>query len=89
LVLGERRHRGSEQQTAEFLDRLAALPIELAAEMPDDARVLGMARRHRLTFYDAAYLELAQRQRIALATLDDELAAAAQAEGVVLVGSSS
>jgi len=37
-------------------------------------------------FNDAAYLELAQRERIALATLDDELAAAARAEGVVLVG---
>jgi predicted nucleic acid-binding protein len=42
--------------------------------------------RHRLSFYDAAYLELAQRHRIALATLDDDLAAAARTEGVALVG---
>jgi predicted nucleic acid-binding protein len=85
LVLGERRRRASERYTAEFLGRLQQLPIELAA-LPNDADVLALARRHRLTFYDAAYLELARRERIALATLDDKLAAAARAEGVALIG---
>jgi predicted nucleic acid-binding protein len=87
LLLGERRRGGSERQTALFLDRLAMLPIELA-EIPDEAKLISVARRHRLSFYDAAYLELAQRRRIALATLDHQLAAAAQAEGITLVGSS-
>jgi predicted nucleic acid-binding protein len=85
VVLGERRRRASEQYTAEFLDYLQQLPIEIAA-LPDPTSVLALARRHRLTFYDAAYLELAQRERIALVTLDDALAAAARAEGVALVG---
>jgi predicted nucleic acid-binding protein len=49
--------------------------------------VLALARQHRLTFYDAAYLELAQRENIPLATLDDDLAAAARAEDVRLIGS--
>jgi predicted nucleic acid-binding protein len=85
VLLGERRQRISEDYAASFLDRLERCSIELAA-LPDHASVLLLARRHRLTFYDAAYLELAQRERIALATLDDELAAAARAEGVALVG---
>jgi predicted nucleic acid-binding protein len=88
LLLGERRGRASPQQTAQFLDRLAILRIELA-EIPDEVGTMNLARRHRLSFYDAAYLELAQRERIALATLDDELAAAAHAEGVALVGAAS
>jgi len=61
LLMGERRGRASEQQTAKFLNRLAILRIELA-EFPDEFRAMTLARRHRLSFYDAAYLELAQRQ---------------------------
>jgi predicted nucleic acid-binding protein len=49
----------------------------------------GAVRPGRLSFYDAAYLELAQRHRVALATLDDGLATAAHAESVALVGSGS
>jgi hypothetical protein len=41
-----------------------------------------LARRYRLTVYDAAYLELALREAVALATLDQALVAAARAEGV-------
>ena len=48
--------------------------------------VFALAQRHRLTFYDAAYLELAQRERIPLATLDQAIARAAIAEGVPLIG---
>ncbi len=47
---------------------------------------MALARRHGLTVYDAAYLELALREGIDLATLDTELADAARAEGVSLVG---
>jgi predicted nucleic acid-binding protein len=54
--------------------------------MPNEAQVMGLARRHRLTVYDAAYLELALREGVALATLDGPLAAAAKAEGVPVLG---
>ena len=84
VLSGERRGRITEQHTARFLDRLERFPIDLAA-LPEGTAVLALARRHRLTFYDAAYLELARRDNIALATIDDNLAAAAQAEGVSLV----
>lgn len=43
-----------------------------------------LARRHRLTFYDALYLALALREGLPLATLDRALAGAAQREGVAL-----
>jgi len=46
--------------------------------------VLRLAQTHRLSVYDAAYLELAQRHRVELATLDADLMAAARAEAVEL-----
>jgi predicted nucleic acid-binding protein len=84
LLVGERRGRASQRQTEEFLIRLARLRIG-TAPVRDDADIFFFARRHRLTFYDAAYLALAQREQIALATLDQNLAMAAGAEGVPLV----
>jgi predicted nucleic acid-binding protein len=47
---------------------------------------LRLAERHKLTVYDAAYLELAQRRGLPLATLDSELRDAANTEGVILLG---
>jgi len=47
---------------------------------------LFLAEKHRLTAYDAAYLELAKREALPLATLDRELRRAAVAEGVELLG---
>jgi predicted nucleic acid-binding protein len=84
MLIGERRKRISQDQTEYFLARLSRLHIAEAAR-PDDAGIFALARRHRLTFYDAAYLELAHREELALATLDDDLAAAARAERVALV----
>jgi predicted nucleic acid-binding protein len=84
IVVGERRRRMAEPYAASYLAELQALPIALAA-LPEEGDVFALARKHRLTFYDAAYLELAQREQLPLATLDDNLAAAARAEGVVLV----
>ena len=87
LIMNERRGRGSEAVTADFLRSLSHLPIAVdgAAE---DTRLPDLARRHRLTVYDAAYLELAQRLDAPLATLDEPLARAAKAERVVLIGAS-
>jgi predicted nucleic acid-binding protein len=45
-----------------------------------------LAERHRLTLYDAAYLELALRRSLPLATLDRQLRVAATNEGVQLLG---
>lgn len=85
LLRGERRGRATRQQTELFLSFLRELPVTIAPRS-DPYTVLDLARRHRLTFYDAAYLELALRENIALATLDQALARAATAEGVLLIG---
>jgi predicted nucleic acid-binding protein len=85
LVLGERQRRLTERQTARFLRDISRLTITIDSS-PNEAQVLTLARRHRLTVYDAAYLELAGREVLPLATLDQELAAAARAEQVALIG---
>jgi predicted nucleic acid-binding protein len=84
LVMSERRARITPAQTAQILTRLAELPLRLDAT-PDSAVVMGLARDHGLTVYDAAYLELALRLAIPLATLDRALADAAPAAGVELL----
>ena len=48
---------------------------------------MGLAERFALSAYDAAYLELAQRHRLPLATLDRDLRAAATALGLTVLGS--
>ncbi|MGE0524488.1 MAG: type II toxin-antitoxin system VapC family toxin [Variibacter sp.] len=88
VLLGAvRRKRIAELQMAGFLDRLAKGPITLA-ELPNASAVLAVARNHRLSFYDAAYFELAKREDIALATLDTALVQAARSEAVPLIGMS-
>ncbi len=84
LIVNERRRRLTEVDTTAFLRDLSQLRIALDYE-PDESRVLTLSRRHRLTVYDAAYLELAQRKVLPLATLDAELARAARRDKVELI----
>jgi predicted nucleic acid-binding protein len=81
LLAGESRQRLNEAGTAAFLQRLARLPIALD-RAPDQGLLLDLARRHRLTVYDAAYLELANRRGLMLATLDKDLCTAATTDGI-------
>lgn len=83
LMMSERRGRVNRDQVAEAVVIAEAMKIALDSA-PSSATVMDLARRHRLTVYDALYLELAQRRGAALATLDDALAAAARAEGVAV-----
>ena len=85
LIVNERRGRITEADTTAFLRGLGRLGM-VVDRTPDEAVVLALTRRHRLTVYDAAYLELAQRDDIPLATLDTDLASAARAEGLILIG---
>jgi predicted nucleic acid-binding protein len=84
LIINERRERIAEREVADFLRRLSVLDIRIDAT-PHETDVLALARRHRLTVYDSAYLELALREGIPLATLDGQLAGAARAEKVPLL----
>jgi len=80
------------RHVAEFRDGaladLALLPIQIDPETDRYAwdATLRLAGRHRLTLYDAAYLELALRRQLPLATLDRQLRAAAEDEGIGLLG---
>jgi predicted nucleic acid-binding protein len=85
MLIGERRGRTTREHSERFLEFLRGLPIELAP-LPNEVAVINLARQHQLSFYDATYLELAQRENIALATIDRALARAAAAEGVPLIG---
>ncbi len=62
LVVNERRGRATPEGSADFLRRLKELPIRLAP-LPDDDVLMTLARKRKLTVYDAAYLELAKRER--------------------------
>ena len=85
LVVNERRKRIAESGTTNFLRELSRLRIVVDRE-PDEAAVLKLARAHRLSVYEASYLELALREAISIATLDDQLATAAVAEGADIIG---
>jgi predicted nucleic acid-binding protein len=71
------------------LARLASLNITIDPESEQHAwsAALHLSDRHGITVYDASYLELAQRHRLDLATLDQALAKAARAEFVSVIGS--
>jgi predicted nucleic acid-binding protein len=88
LQLNVRRGRHSGDFRDGALASLALLPVKVDAEADRQAwgDTLHLAERHGLTVYDAAYLEIASRREIALATLDRQLRAAAVNEGVELLG---
>jgi predicted nucleic acid-binding protein len=87
LIMAERRKRVDASQRQRLSGFLRDLPIVLDDETATQAwsATIQLAERHRLSVYDAAYLELAQRRDLPLASLDQELRAAAEVAGVVLV----
>ena len=88
LEMGVRRSRHDAAFRDATLTDLALLPIRLDPETDQHAwgATVRLATRHSLTLYDAAYLELARRRDLPLATLDKGLRAASVAEGVPLLG---
>jgi predicted nucleic acid-binding protein len=82
LLVAERRGRLTPEDGRQFLVLLAGLPITVDVAIPDPREILTLARVHRLSAYDAAYLELAVRDRLPLATRDRTLRAAARAARV-------
>ena len=84
LIVAERRGRIVETDVGRFLADLGRLPVEIDFEA-NEADLMRLARDHRLTVYDAAYLELAFRKKADLATLDRALMNAARAARIELV----
>jgi predicted nucleic acid-binding protein len=84
LLAGEKRKRITVAQAASILLRIADLPITVDPVKTDHAfqQILPLARQVQLTEYDAAYLELALRLSLPLATLDVPLQKAAKVVGI-------
>jgi predicted nucleic acid-binding protein len=88
LEMGVRRRRTDASFRDATLADLALLPIQIDPETDRQAwtSTMQLAERYGLTLYDAAYLELARRRGLPLATLDVELRAAAGKEKIRLLG---
>jgi predicted nucleic acid-binding protein len=91
LQTGVRRGRIDAAYRDLALGDLALLDISIDQDTDKYAwsSTLRLADRFRLTLYDAAYLELAQRRSLPLASLDEELRAAARGLDVLLIGVST
>jgi predicted nucleic acid-binding protein len=88
LAMAERKGRITPAQSDAFIAGLGKLGIERDDEAPNRAftYLLTLCRRHRLTSYDAIYLDLAVRRNLPLATLDDDLRKAAKKLDIRLLG---
>jgi len=86
FVSCNKRKRITEPQIQEYLTLLKALPIRVEAQpLWTNVGLESLARRHDLAAYDVAYLDLALRAGLPLATSDGPLRVAADAEGISLV----
>ena len=83
VLMGLRRKRIGKADAEYFLDSLKGLPIRLTDPLFYDG-VFTLVERHGLTVYDAAYLDLALREGLPLASLDNEFCKAAGNSGVAL-----
>jgi predicted nucleic acid-binding protein len=84
LAQAERRQRTTPARISQFLELMRTLPIQIDEETSGRAwrEILALARTEGLTTYDAAYLELALRCGLPLATKDKALREAAERSGI-------
>jgi predicted nucleic acid-binding protein len=87
LAMAERKGRIAPTQSDAFIADLSTLGIEQDNEAASRTftHLLALCRSHRLTSYDAIYLDLAIRRSLPLATLDEDLRRAAKELGVDVV----
>ena len=88
LAMAEKRQRISAADATQFVQLLGTLDIQVDDEAAARAfdHLLPLCRTHGLTSYDAAYLDLALRKQLPLATLDEELRPVAATMGLALLG---
>ncbi len=84
LLVGERRKRLTKADSSRFLELLQGLPITIDVQATSRAfgDIISVARSLTISAYDAAYVELAMREGLPLATLDDSLNKAASKNGI-------
>jgi predicted nucleic acid-binding protein len=88
LVLSERRSilTGADVDQAMIdLEQIVAQVVDTDSSVISVRQSMATARAFQLSAYDAAYLDLARRERLPLATLDEQLRAAATHAGVEMV----
>jgi predicted nucleic acid-binding protein len=87
LLVAERKRRIGEAGSTRFIALLAELPIIVEQEPPERMikEIFALAREHKLSSYDASYLDLAMRKGLPIATLDKNLIAAAKRSKVPIL----
>jgi predicted nucleic acid-binding protein len=87
LLLAERKKRLGEADSSRFVALLAELPIMIEQGLPERMmkEILALAREHKLSTYDASYLDLAMRKGLPIATLHNGLIAAAKRSQVPII----
>jgi len=87
LLVAERRKRLHESDSVRFISLLSQLPIMVDRSWPERMMkdLLTLGRANNLSGYDAAYLELAMRQGLPMATLDQRLLEAARRVDIPVV----
>jgi len=87
LLVAERKKCISEAGSVHFISLLSQLPIHVDYESAEKEMkdLLGLARAHNLSSYDASYLDLAMRKGLPLATLDEKLRKAAGSTSVPIL----
>jgi len=80
LLVAERKKGLSEADSVRFITLLSQLPIIVEQGRPEKIMIdlLGLARAHNLSSYDASYLDLCMRKGLPIATLDTRLIEAAK-----------
>jgi predicted nucleic acid-binding protein len=85
LLVSERRRRLPEGEAERFMEDLADMDIEENDEWPSALSLVAHGRIHALSGYDAAYLTLAKRLAVPLATNDEALRRAAELSDIELL----
>jgi predicted nucleic acid-binding protein len=86
FVASNKRKRISQREIDEYLQLLKALPIQCEVnELWTNVALESQARKWNISAYDAAYVDLALRRNLPLATADDGLKKVAQAEGIQML----
>lgn len=87
LLVAERKKRISEAGSTRFIALLSELPIIVEQEPPERMlkEIFALSRKHKLSSYDASYLDLAMRKGLPIATLDKNLLAAAKRSKVQIL----
>ena len=87
LLMAQRRKRLTEAERIRLIELYRKLPVQTDMTLDPDiiSRFHTLAIEYNLSAYDTAYLELAQRKGLGLATVDRQLRSAAQKAGVKVV----